>query len=143
MKKSTIFKICDLIAMESKDQLTQVGSVIIGPSQEIRSTGYNSFPRGINDYDSSRQERPKKYNYMEHAEANAIHNAVRMGVSLMGCSIFVPWTPCSTCARAIIQSGINRVYIATPDIPEHWKESCSASLEMFNEAGIIIEYGKE
>ena len=27
----------------------RVGAVIVGPDNEIRSTGYNSFPRGIRD----------------------------------------------------------------------------------------------
>ena len=39
--------ICKTVASRSKDPNTQIGCVIIGPNREIRSTGYNSFPRGI------------------------------------------------------------------------------------------------
>ena len=39
----------NLVAKKSKDQSTQIGAVIVGPDNEIRSTGYNSFPSGIND----------------------------------------------------------------------------------------------
>ena len=41
--------ICKVVAARSKDPSTQIGCVIIGPNHEIRSTGYNSFPRGIRD----------------------------------------------------------------------------------------------
>ena len=34
---------------KSKDKNTQIGAVIVGKDREIVSTGYNSFPRGIND----------------------------------------------------------------------------------------------
>jgi len=53
----------------------QIGCVIVGPNHEIRSTGYNSFPRGIRDDVPERLERPAKYLWLEHAERNAICNA--------------------------------------------------------------------
>ena len=37
------------VKRKSKDNNTQIGAVIVGKDKEIVSTGYNSFPRGIND----------------------------------------------------------------------------------------------
>ncbi len=37
------------IAAGSKDPSTKVGCVVVGEDREIRSTGFNGFPRGIND----------------------------------------------------------------------------------------------
>ncbi|HIF04044.1 MAG TPA: CMP deaminase, partial [Candidatus Poseidoniales archaeon] len=37
------------IAGWSKDPSTQVGCVVVGVDREIRSTGFNGFPRGIAD----------------------------------------------------------------------------------------------
>ena len=65
----------NLVAKKSKDQSTQIGAVIVGPDNEIRSTGYNSFPKGLNDDLQERQERPEKYYWIEHAERNALYNA--------------------------------------------------------------------
>ena len=48
------------------------------PDNEIRSTGYNSFPKGLNDDLQERQERPEKYYWIEHAERNALYNAPRL-----------------------------------------------------------------
>ena len=35
------------ISSKSKDPSTKVGCVIVGPDNEVRSTGYNGFPRGV------------------------------------------------------------------------------------------------
>jgi dCMP deaminase len=54
-------KIAETVKFKSKDQRTQIGAVIVGRDNEIVSTGYNSFPRGINDNVQERQERPEKF----------------------------------------------------------------------------------
>ena len=71
-----------MIATWSKDTSTKVGCVIIGPDKEIRSTGYNGFPRGVDDTIAKRKERPAKYKFTEHAERNAIYNASLFGASV-------------------------------------------------------------
>ena len=43
----------------SKDPSTKVGCVVVGPDREIRSTGFNGFPRGIEDDDNRLQNRKK------------------------------------------------------------------------------------
>lgn len=42
-------RLAEHIAGWSKDPSTQVGCVVVGPDREIRSTGFNGFPRGIED----------------------------------------------------------------------------------------------
>ena len=54
-------------AHKSKDLHTQVGCVIIGPEGEIRATGYNGIPKGVQDL-PERLERPAKYLWTAHAE---------------------------------------------------------------------------
>lgn len=141
---------CRFIAGRSKDSSTKVGSVIVGPDREVRSTGYNGFARGINDSIKYRNERPVKYLWTAHAEENAITNAARMGTALKGCTLYVAvmkpgiaLPPCSTCARLIIQSGIQRVvYEQSDDIPERWKENMETSIEMMKEAKLELSYIK-
>jgi len=139
------------ISSKSKDQSTKVGVIIVGPDNEIRSSGFNSFPRGIVDDLPERQQRPGKYLYIEHAERNAIYNAARVGVPLNGCKIYMGFYPCSDCARAIIQSGIKEIIFDASDYEsklkywnERWKEQMEASIQMLTEAGIIItKYTRE
>ena len=72
---SRFMDLARLVAGWSKDTSTKVGCVIIGPDKEIRSTGYNGFPRGVDDTIPAGHERPAKYDFTEHAERNAIYNA--------------------------------------------------------------------
>lgn len=135
------FKMCSLISEKSKDPSTQVGCVIVGPNNEVRSMGYNGLPRRVVDDPKlvpERNERPNKYFYYEHAERNAIYNAARVGIPLAGCKLYVGGIPCSDCARAIIQSGISEVIVQDGRVPDRWKCSCDASLIMFKESGVTV-----
>lgn len=125
----------------SKDPNTKVGCIVVGPDKEIRSQGYNGFPRGVKET-AKRQTRPTKYIFCEHAERNAIFNAVLFGASLKGCALYVTMPPCAECARAIIQSGIKTVFFLkrsdgdNVDIANNWRETLKDALHMFNEAGV-------
>lgn len=146
-----------LIAMRSKDQSTHLGAVIVGLDQEIRSSGYNSFPRGINDYVKERQERPEKYYWFEHAERNAIYNSARVGIPLKDCIMYTQGIPCADCARAIIQSGIKEVVIhkdweeesnsieksgekLNRGVVDWSKDRIKRTSKMFEEAGVKIRF---
>lgn len=132
----------DFISKKSKDRSTKVGCVIVGPDNEVRSIGYNGFPRRVNDGKDSRHDRPAKYRYTEHAERNAIYNAARVGIPLKDCTLYLNWEPCpcTDCTRAIIQSGITK--IVGPDKPfgkpgaHDWQEDFQFSGEMLDEAEI-------
>ena len=132
-----------LVASKSKDKSTHIGAVVVGPNNEIKSTGYNSFVRGLNDEIAARQEKPEKYYWFEHAERNAIYNATLMGTSLKGCKIYTNGIPCMDCARGIVQSGILEVIIDKKwdkKNPDLWKENAKRSIEMFEEVGVILRY---
>ena len=140
--------LCLEIAKRSKDRSTKVGAIIIGPDKEIRSTGYNGMPRGVNDDVEERNERPKKYLYYEHGERNAIFNAARVGIPTKGCTLYVTSIPeplpiCSDCARAIIQAGIIEVVAGSLAAPERWRDSVEAAKEMFHESGVILRLSHE
>lgn len=128
----------EYVATKSKDRSTKVGAVIVGPDNEVRSTGYNGFPRGVNDDAEERHERPAKYAFVVHGEANAILAAARVGVPLKDCRIYVTAWPCAECSKAIIQAGITEVIAPMPDdeFYKRWKESMDAGLTMLNEAGV-------
>jgi dCMP deaminase len=141
--KEYFWHIAQQVKNKSKDQRTKIGCVIVGPDNEIVSTGYNSFPRGINDDIPERQERPEKYYWFEHAERNAIYNAARIGVSTKGCTMYLTCgIPCTDCTRGLINAGINRIVCAPGEGAKGkiWDEHEKRSLEMFKEAGIDIEY---
>jgi dCMP deaminase len=136
--------IAEQVKEKSKDQRTKIGAVIVGKDNEIVSTGYNSFPRGINDDVEERQVRPEKYFWMVHGELNSILNAARIGVSTNGCKMYLTCgIPCSNCGRAIINAGITEVYCKTEDTTrnrEKWDEESSKTRQMFEESGVKITF---
>jgi dCMP deaminase len=136
--------IAEQVKLKSKDESTQIGAVIVGKDKEILSTGYNSFPRGLNDNLKERQERPEKYFYFEHAERNAIYNAARVGIPINDSEIYLTaGVPCCDCARGIINSGIKKVHCkkeCTTKNKEKWEEQQTKSLVMFQECGVEVIY---
>lgn len=130
-----------LVSRRSKDQSTNLGAVIVGPDNEIRSTGYNSFVRGINDYKQERQQRPHKYYFFEHAERNAIYNASRVGIPLKNCIMYTQGIPCSDCGRAIIQAGIKEIVyheLWERENAQIWERHAKMTKEMCYEAGVNL-----
>ena len=123
----------------SKDPSTKVGCVVVGEDREIRSTGFNGFPRGISDDNDRLTDREKKYPLICHAEENAIMHAARIGVSLKGSTAYVTWPPCSRCARSLIQAGIKEVvYSTAEEIPERWLDDFNISTGMLEEANVVV-----
>jgi dCMP deaminase len=128
----------------SKDASRKVGCVIVGPNNEVRATGYNGFPRGVDDTVVERHQRPAKYLWTEHAERNAIYNATRAGISVEGCRMYLPWFPCMDCARAIVQTGINELIVTRPDESDpQWGSGFSTALVLFKEVGLSIRWYEE
>ena len=137
------YNIAEEVKKKSKDKNTQIGAVIVGIDKEIVSTGYNSFPRGIDDERAERQEKPEKYFWFEHAERNAIYNAARIGVSTKGCTMYLTCgIPCADCARGIINAGISKIYVRKGGgaQSQKWLDSGERSRQMFKEAGVQIEW---
>ena len=129
------------IGQWSKDPGRRVGCVIVGPNNEIRSTQFDGFPRGVDDHRAARHDRPTKYLWTEHAERNAIYNAVRSKTSLEDCRIYVPWFPCMDCARAIVQVGIKELVAVRPDLNDpQWGATFAAALELFEEIDIRVRW---
>ena len=135
-------KLAKHISKWSKDPSTQVGCVVVGPDRELRSTGFNGLPRGIEDNEQRLNNREIKYPLICHAEENAIMHAARIGMSLKDCTAYVTWPPCTRCARSLIQAGISTiVYPKDIEIPDRWMEDFNLSLNMLKEANISLKTG--
>lgn len=135
----------ELVSSWSRDPSTKVGAIIVDKQNNVRSVGYNGFPRNVDDNKMERwNDRPTKYRFVEHAERNAIYAAARHGTPIEGCKIYLGWYPCADCARAIIQVGIKRViidgrkYDGTHERDERWAEDFRVAQEMFQEAEVSV-----
>ena len=110
---------------------------MVGPDREIRSTGFNGFPRGVSDNERL-YDRDKKYPLICHAEENATMHAARTGVPLKGCTSYSTWPPCCRCARSMVQAGLKEVVFPKVEIPERWQEDFKMAMEMLEEAGVKV-----
>ena len=143
MKELKFKNILREVALLSKDRNTQVGAIALDDNNNIVSTGYNGFSRGVNDDVEERHQRPEKYRWTSHAEENLVAQAAYMGKSLKDCTILVSSLfACESCARMIIQSGIKK--IIAPHVDEgNWKDSNSVAVTMFKEAGVEVVFSEE
>ena len=134
--------LAQLVATWSKDRGRKVGAVIVGPDNEVRSTGFNGIPRGVNDNVEERHdaETGEKYLWVSHAERNAIYNAALLGVSTKNCTIYVPWYPCIECAKAIVQAGIAKIVCFEPDLADsNWGRDFEKSLIILGEGDVVTK----
>ena len=138
--KKRFLKLSKEISTWSKDPSTKVGALIISEDRNIISTGYNGFPRDIEDTEERLNNRETKYKFILHAEMNCILNALYNGRSVKDCILFVHGLPpCSECTKSIIQAGVKKV-ITDSKATDNWKESLKLSLEMLKEANVEIEF---
>jgi dCMP deaminase len=130
------------IACWSKDPSTCIGAIAV-KDRRILSTGYNGFPRNIEDSAELLSKREEKYKRIVHAEMNCIYNATYDGVSLKGATLYVYGLPvCPECAKGVIQVGIDRVVMDTTNNSrrlDDWMEKFNLTAELFEEAGVAYK----
>lgn len=128
------FRICQEVASWSKDPSTHVGAIAVGDAQQILAEGFNGLPRGVRDL-PERMERPQKYEFTIHAEANVVAHAAR--AVLTGSTVYCTHCCCSQCAGLLINSGVARVVLGNgaTSMPA---EKFYAALIMFEEAGVLV-----
>ena len=141
-----------LASQRSKDPNTQVGACIVDEQNRILSTGYNGFPQGCSDdeFPWNRDESlgETKYQFVVHAELNAILNA--RGKTLSDSKVYVGLFPCNECAKAIIQAGIKEViylsdkYHNTPSTEASRRMLCAAGVKLTQlkptKASIVLKF---
>lgn len=113
--------IAKLAATRSTCLAFPVGAVIV-KDRQLLATGYNGSPSGsahctaqgfcypgLSSCDAS-SSLPSR---AVHAEANAIAQAAKHGISTHGASIYVTLEPCISCLKLIISAGIKEVFYET------------------------------
>lgn len=129
------------ISQWSKDPSTKVGAIIVDTDRRIISTGYNGLPQKFSDYDTILNDRDLKYEYIIHAEINAL---IFSKSSIDGYTLFTyPFLPCSRCSSIFVQAGIARVVSPKNNI-DRWEKNLSLTRNILKEAGVeYVEYNLE
>lgn len=110
-------EIATVVAKRSNCRRRHVAAVIV-KDHHILSTGYNGTPHGVKNCFAGGCPRcsgeAASGTKLEeclcvHAEQNAICQAALYGHALQGATIYITISPCLTCAKLIINSGIAEV----------------------------------
>jgi dCMP deaminase len=122
----------ELVSTRSTWPRTKVGCVVTVDGI-VLSTGYNGTPKG---WDESQETTKRHYC---HAEENAIVQAARNGVALVGATFYTSMSPCLSCARMMVNVGAERVVFARRwDDPE-----AQQALEVLAQCGVRYDQIQE
>lgn len=111
-------KVADIVSDRATCDRGEAGCVI-AKDKQILTTGYVGAPTGL-PHCSEVGHQMKEVTHEDgssskhcvrttHAEQNAIAQAAKMGISIQGATLYCKMTPCYTCAKMIINTGIERV----------------------------------
>lgn len=133
-------EIKELALIHSDDPDTQVGcslyNHVMGDLRCI--TGFNRFPKGV-EITEERKQRPAKYQWICHAEVDAMTRAACAGIPLKGGVMFLPWFPCVDCAKMVIQAEIQTLVCYKPDVDNpKWGEEFKVAIQMLSESGTEV-----
>lgn len=102
--------IAQVVSTRSTCHRKFVGAVIVR-NRTILSTGYNGSIRGMpHCSDVGHMMEGGHCVATIHAEANAIIQAARNGVSIEGADVYVTASPCWACFKQIANAGVGRIF---------------------------------
>ena len=136
--------ICKAVAFKSPCLSRQIGSILVR-DKSIVATGYNGPPRGIPHCGLERFDLDERFSYMKsersdfekccprrvfefgsgkglelctatHAEVNCIVNAARLGVSVLGTTMYMNCVvSCQECTKVLINAGVEELVVESMD----------------------------
>jgi len=110
-------QIATLVSSRSTCLRRKVGAVIV-KDKRILTTGYNGVPRGLahcvevgclREKMGSPSGKNQELCRGLHAEQNAIIQGALHGISIQNGFLYCTEQPCVTCAKMIINAGINKI----------------------------------
>lgn len=138
--------IMEAVATRATCDRGRSGCVIVRDRQ-ILVTGYVGAPRGIPHCDDIGHQMKTMIHEdghstqhcvrSAHAEQNAIIQAAKTGMAIENSTLYCRMTPCSTCAKMIINAGIKRI------VCQKRYHAGSESEDMFRHVGIELNYAEE
>jgi dCMP deaminase len=102
----TYMACADAFAMQSYANRKKVGAIAVTPQDMVI---YSWNGTAIGDDNNCEAEDGSTKPEVLHAEMNICAKAAREGLSLKGSTVFVTLSPCLMCAKALFQSGVERV----------------------------------
>lgn len=133
------FGICHAVSQRATCNRGKCAAITVR-DKRILTTGYVGAPAGLPHCDDA-GHLLRKVTYPDgtvrehcmrsvHAEANAIAQAAKVGISLDGARLYTTMFPCFDCAKLIVSAGVTQIYA------EHDYHGSEPGQQLFQEAGI-------
>ena len=104
-------QIAEIVATRSTCDRAEVGCLIVNDDNRIVSSGYNGSVSGNPHCDDvGHTMRDGHCIATIHAEINALVYCAKEGISVKDCTVYITHFPCLNCTKALIQSGIKKIY---------------------------------
>lgn len=138
------FDVAKQISTRSTCLRWQYGCVLVR-DKTILSTGFNGAPRGYPhclDIGCAKEGHAlgehSELCRATHAEQNAVANAARMGVCIMGSELYVHLSelPCPLCAKILINAGVAKIHYKIQNYPDYYW----FSKDLFDATGVELIY---
>ena len=132
-------QLTELVASRSTCLRRKVGAILVR-DKRILSTGYNGAPQGLahcldtgclREAEGVPSGQRHEICRAIHAEQNAIIQAARHGVSVVGSTLYTTTQPCVICTKMLINSGVETI-IYQEGYPDELSEM------MLAEAGVKL-----
>jgi len=130
--------------------ISQGVGCVIYKDGEILSEAANGFPSTIAPHNLQIEPySPLRYDFIEHAERRAIFLALKANKSLESATLYCTRSPCSECARAIVEVGIANVFLSNKITDEKtnymtgekdWRNSQASALRILELSGVNVSY---
>ena len=119
-KHEYYLRIAEAVSARANCRGRQVGAVLV-KADRILATGYNGTAAGMPNCLNGGCKRCAERTVFEsgtaydlcscvHAEANAVASAARFGIAIEGATLYTTHQPCFSCAKELIQAGVDKVY---------------------------------
>lgn len=138
------FQRAKTVASWSKDDSTKVGCVSVVEGKYQIMDGYNGLPDYLNDDDITYWQRPQKYEYVDHAEANMVDKLHKFNINLHSYDLYMLWFPCPNCMSRLIASNCKNIFCNLKDHKlnksEEYKDKFKISFTKAVKAGVKVYY---
>lgn len=131
-------QVAEVVSQRSTCLRRKVGAVLV-KDKHIMATGYNGAPTGMPHCTECLRKKLKvpsgerhEICRAVHAEQNVIIQAAIHGRDTRGSEIYTTCSPCSICAKILLNAGIRRV-VYKGDYPD------KLAMKILDDGGVIIE----
>lgn len=141
-------KLVGVVAERSTCLRAQNGCILVR-DKYVLTTGYCGAPSGVSHCTTCMREElniPSGTHYelcrSVHAEANAIIQAAKLGISIDGATAYITSWPCGMCSRLLIQANVHRWFLTDPEQKTEVSDAVKEMIRKFVVVGFLMPNGE-